>query len=614
MKTTHLIFCKAVLVFAIAITGCDADKSVDVGCFTPCRSGTKVGGQYVACSDEGLMEGCFGNTVCENGWCVLDSEKASASSALPQRTVVLGAIPTGGSDGGPAAPGLVGNTNGSCVDDCGCGEHGTCIKSKCTTECKKKKDCEQGQKCRKKVCRQTCSAEGSGAQSSICPVDTTCVIGKDGENGVCMPQCTSAVNEVVQDCLRSTGGDLIPFEVTGGDLAINTLYFSENAETLSFELVNNTQCELDLTITKVSHTTYTQEGSTETEENALHWIDIQNGEHEEDKEIVDVEIAKVGNEYVVEKFPGDGTRARITISGVKNPDIINWKGVIKIGARGAGDILEEGGELGREEDLGRRMVNLSYSSGVDGQWAGAMFYFGNFGDDNIEEWINEQNPSSKNELAATVGNALVRRWGVVERGVISLDNFRAALDSTLTGAWNWSTVKSKCPSEDGACYPFADPEEKNDDGIEDFSDDLNSAPIPGGVVELPIVMNIKLDDTAASQNAFKGKIISNNTLHYAGDPNVTLSLAMEPGKCEQQGKVCKNDITGFQSDIVVGGRFVPPEDGPGCSAMEDFVQKSTPWLVEGFDRNTQLLSSKRRVVDCRDTTTPFEPGSPLLPP
>ncbi|MCP4675851.1 MAG: hypothetical protein GY854_10160 [Deltaproteobacteria bacterium] len=594
------------IITAISIVGCDSDKDNDAsggsGCYTPCKSGTVIGGEYVPCSDEGLMEGCFGQTSCVNGWCVLDSEKAKSSAAIPGANGILPVLRgVSDSDAGLNPPG---NSNGKCVDDCGCGEHGACVNSKCTPGCEEDGECEEDEICYKKVCRQKCSTGSATSDPVKCPVDTTCVIGDDGENGTCMPKCTPMTSEVVQNCLRSTAGDLVPFELTGGDLAVDSLFFNGSTESLTFEVINNTQCALDLTITKVSHIVHTQEGSTTVEENALHWVEITSE---------DVEVKKVGNEYLLEKFPGDGNKAVITVSGAKNDSIPNWNGTVQLGARGSGEILEEGGELTPGEDLGRRIVNLSYSSGVDGQWAGSMFYFGNFGDNNIEEWVNETDPAAKDALAATVGNALIRRWGVLFRGAISLDNFGAALSSTLTGAWSWPTVRDKCPSKEGACYPFADPDETPDDGIEEFSDDLGSAPVPGGVVELPIVMNVELDTTGPALNTFKGKILSDITLHYAGDPMVEFALAKDHGECDQVGKVCKNDITSFGSDIVVGGRFIPGDNGMTCSDIPDFVEKTTPWLVEGFTGGTRVQGGKRDVVECRDTTKPFDVGSPLLP-
>ena len=105
---------------------------------------------------------------------------------------------------------------------------------------------------------------------------------------------------------------------------------------------------------------------------------------------------------------------------------------------------------------------------------------------------------------------------------ITLDNFMAAVSSMQNESWRWPTVVERCNRPDGVCYPFSNPHESPDDGIEPFTDDKKSSPIPSGLVELPISMNLK---AASGANLFAGKIISNDTLHYAGSPNISSSVS-----------------------------------------------------------------------------------------
>ncbi|MCP4605608.1 MAG: hypothetical protein GY847_34655 [Proteobacteria bacterium] len=561
-------------------------------CYTPCKSGAVIKGEYRACSDEGLMQVCLGATECIDGWCVLASSNPAPEPAPnpPPKPAEddndTEEDSSGQDEDSSEQERQETNANGSCIDDCGCADHGTCIDGQCASQCETDADCqEEGEGCHRKVCRQECTSTSQDEdQAKTCPVDTTCEIGADGINGYCMPNCAPPVDDTVHKCLNSTGGDVPPYELVGDDIAEGFIHFNANTITTSFTLINNTQCVLDFAVRRKGHSEYTDEGIKKVEENALHWISIESGGN----------ASEGGSELVIEQVAADGGEAVITISNVENEEIANWRGIIEVGTKA---------EV-RGDDLGSVDLSLSFSSGVDGQWAGKMYYFGNFGTDKLSEW---RDAGFTEDALRDVGNAFIKRWGVMRRGAISLDNFMAAVSSTQNESWKWPTVQAKCPA--GGCYPFANPDENPDDGIEEYSDDLDSSPIPTGMVELPIAMNVRASEEG--DNLFEGKIISNETLQYAGDPNISFTLAASADTCEQKGKVCLNIVTETSADIVVGGRYM--SDKQGRCTGEGFNKMKIPWLLYDFKGLTDVEEGVRFYYECRDTMQPFDKDSPLLP-
>ncbi len=544
-------------------------------CYTPCKTGAVIDGEYVPCSDEGLIPGCYGGTVCQDGWCVTADDHAMKFA------------------GGNAAST---SGDGACVDDCGCADHGTCIDGQCTVQCEKNVEClgrmfvNPGTTfgCHRKVCRQACTSEVEAAKQ--CPVDTTCVIGSDGVNGYCMPSCAPPVDQNIFNCIKSTAADKVPFELRGESLIGGSFAFGENTTDAEFTLINNTRCTLDFVVRRKVHSEYTDEGIETVEDNPLHWLSLESGGS----------TSEGGSELAISQLAPSG-EALIKISEVVNTALPNWLGTLEVGVT-ATNISEE---------LGQKEIHLSYSSGVNGQWSGSMYYFGNFGTKQLKEW---QDSDFSETALQEVGNAFVKRWGVLRRGAITLDNFMAAVRATQNEAWKWQTVKDRCPLSGGACYPFVNPQESPDDGIEDYSDDLATSPIPSGMVELPIAINIQ---AASGSDTFEGKVVSNQTLHYAGSPNITLTMAMPADSCEQVGELCRNMVTGVEADIVVGGRY-PKEANEGtCNSTNgfpmSFTEQKIPWLLSDFRGETSVEQGIRYSYECRDTLHPFQDGSPLVP-
>ncbi len=129
MKTVRLFLNITLVLCVVSFLGCDSEDEEGTGCYTPCKDGVQVDGRYIHCSDEGLIEGCYGNTKCVDKWCVLDSSKKAKANGIIRQGLISGN--GNGPDSGLAPDtdslGPGGNTDGTCVDDCDCG----CLLCRC---------------------------------------------------------------------------------------------------------------------------------------------------------------------------------------------------------------------------------------------------------------------------------------------------------------------------------------------------------------------------------------------------------------------------------------------------------------------------------------------------
>ncbi|RJO74062.1 MAG: hypothetical protein C4523_01510 [Myxococcales bacterium] len=541
----------------------DGDEEAEQGeriatCYTPCKVGAMLDGKYVPCSDEGLMEGCLGKTVCRDGWCVLE-DSAEPSSRLLQ------------ADQGDRYVG-----DGTCHTDCDCPEHGACIQGSCGSNCEAGRhgpNCQSGFVCNKKVCRQACSSS-----ANACATGAYCQVGADGVNGVCMPLCQPEEASVPDtSCLLSAQNNgESPFTLGGIDLTENILTFTEDRPTATFEIVNNTLCPLSFDITKIRHVKYDGEGSTLTETNPLYWLSLKDPDGNQDAD----GVLKVTIE--------PQATVAIAVADAFNREIPNWSGDI---------------EIKNNEQLGATTLSLSFSSGATGYYMGKMYFFANFGSDNLDAWLADKDNAS---LLNSVNNAFLKRWDVLKRGEITADNFLAMIDSTMNGSWGWPTIKAACTKKQGACYPFANPDEGDrDDGIENYSDDLARDPIPTGMVELPIALALRQDETEAKQ--LSGRVVSRETLHYAGDPAIRLDFEQNASECAAVGEfqVCLNGLSDMGLDVVVGGRYYGEPGSTDCPEGTGFEQVSFPWLPADFMEDTNLVDGVRYKAECRDTYRPY---------
>jgi len=268
------------------------------------------------------------------------------------------------------------------------------------------------------------------------------------------------------------------------------------------------------------------------------------------------------------------------------------------------------------------LVTLSYREKPEGRWAGEIHYFSTFGHVLLNEWRDELAGLQPGQVPTRqVGNALLQVWSAFRSGAIPWSSMEAALRATDSGSWDWASTRKACDELGGAdaCYLW----DAARDGVVEYSSDSNTYPVPTGVINLPMAMNLRLDDTAgAAGRTLAGRIETSEALQYAGNPTVKLEFAADPVNCQVdlQGS-CAVFLSAFEADIAVGGRFYPePAEttcksslcgGNGCdlSRKADAVgyeMTETPWLVPGFEKHTSQDATGRQVVrECRDTLTPY---------
>ena len=565
-------------------------------CYTPCRQGiTRSDGTYLDCPADGLMIGCIAGMTCDRGTCVPAAGSggvAGTPGAGSLSRQPLSAAADGGTyqpDSGYSTESLIGTgPTGDCQTDLECAGHQICISGRCASDCDFDADCRAGRGCYRHVCRAKCTAS-----EQTCPSGLTCTL-VDGQNGFCTPAPPQA------------GAPNAP---PNGTLTTDTSYleFTSTVTQGTFKLTNSSKSEQKVIVRKVQEVDFTEAGQTvvDSANHPLPWITLAQGS--------DVP-AKVDGLLV--KIPAGGS-VDIKVADVVNTTLAHWEG-----------------ELAAESDkLGRRRIRLSYAGSPEGHWTGSMFYFANFGTTGIDQWLANRSDITKLQL---VGNAFIKRWGAFKQGLVTFDEFNAVLTATRSESWKSATVKARCPNSatpnpNAGCYLYAPPTGNPGTGIREYSNALDAFPIPSAPSELPIGVNIhhKVGTATAPVPAdeWSGKIISAETLHYAGDPALTLTFEDDPIKCTVPTKDAGNCLVllkdkiagttstpGFWAQILVGGRYPTDENDTACSKAVNFARSQVPWLIPGFDKDpltgatlsVDSASGTPLRYECRDRLLPLE--------
>jgi hypothetical protein len=343
---------------------------------------------------------------------------------------------------------------------------------------------------------------------------------------------------------------------------------------------NETSAPRRLVARKVSHLEFKDGIANIIKENPLFWVPIGFGKLDKVQETNPIDV------------PNDGSEVVFWIGDPKNASLQHWAGTIEL--------------VDADGVMPKHTIDLDYAASPEGQWSGRAFYFGNFGTRSLEAWRADRNDDAKLQA---VGNAFVRRWGAFRNKRISWDEMKAVLTATQSGSWRWPSVKARCPNEHDpnanvGCYLY-----DNGTGMGIYSDFLPDAPIPSGVSELPVVMNVHAADPKGAPGTWIGKLDSSQSLPYAGSPQVSLEFESDPNVCAPTtGGPCTTLIRKLHFDVLVGGRYWPNPGQESCTGNGDgaFVPVDTPWLIAGFTANTAMTSDKRRVIhECRQSLLPF---------
>src|SRR5690606_14438662 len=180
----------------------------------------------------------------------------------------------------------------------------------------------------------------------------------------------------------------------------------------------------------------------------------------------------------------------------------SWQGTLEVAGNG-----------------GRATVTLTYVERADGRWSGTMHYFGTFPTGGLDAWRERADRAD----VTGVQNGLITRWAAFRRG--NLDDgwaeMKAVLTATETESWAFASVADRCPLPNGACYPYT-----NASGVRSYVTSLAATPIPRGVTELPFAISVRQVPTDPTR--LVGRIESGASLHYPGNPEVTVRMAADP--------------------------------------------------------------------------------------
>ncbi len=526
------------LVFTIFLVSCGDGETKpkktpistsDAKCYIPCKTDLVVDDTIIKCSSEGLMEYCLEGTECRNGSCI-----STLSKDKNDKISEIAYIADNDNEGNSC------ESNCDCTDFQRCNEDGIC-----ESECESSSDCTDSKRCYRKVCRQECSNEIS------CPAGYFCNIESE-DSGICMPECGSDDENNDENTHKMVVNKKI-------------ISFSNTFVNSTFTISHDSPFSETFTIKKVSHSWINEEGDLKkVKENSMSWIKIGVAGEESSEQEITVDVPA-----------GDG----LTINIIDTGDDVStqWTGKIKI----------------ISEDMGERDLKLKYATLPEGQWSGKIYYFANFGDRNLDNWVADKSGSFSN-----IGNAFMQKWAAFRKGVLNYNEFNAILTATIDGSWNWKSVKDKCReenSENSVCYLYSDTD--GNGGAYEYSSDILVDPIPSGLSVMPIAINLKKEST----KSYEGTIVTSNSLHYPGDPKLTLSFKNDPLVCSNSGDTCLSYIDEMESNIYIGGRYVL-KDG---SCDSNFKTIKTPWLIPGFKANTIKQNNKTYKIECKSKLLPL---------
>jgi hypothetical protein len=523
-------------------------------CYTPCNQNlTDSQGNTRTCDADGLLEGCIDDQECKEGSCVKPGD--------PKPT---------------------------CESDVDCPGFQVCLSGGCYSNCEQSADCPSGLGCYHKTCRTPCQVALAApfcGPSSACKAD-------DGVNGFCVP--VSDASAAPQQL--PTGG----FTVTGG------LKLSNVKTTDTIAVATNGTVPQEFTVRKLWHEMRYADGTVERVDAPR---DLATGGF--------VECDPVKNEcplWWLDVGPTGATKKDPAVTFAAPAACTNDCPSIVVANAGATTAVSWRGQLEFTTSSGTSHTTVEYTQRPEGQWSGSMYYYGTFSDKGLDTWLK----SGDHTVASEVENGLIQRWAALLSGSIEggWDEFAAVLTSTHDESWKFGNVGKLCAAANGGsktplCYPYV-----NANGVSTYVQNPDATPIPTGVSELPIAMNLKLSN--AKPSMFTGRVVTASAMHYPANPGVTLDFVGDPAdmsSCLTTSKDCIVPLANHGADPVptanfmkidLGGRYLPSGASPTCAA--GYEMRSFPWYVPGFTDGTVTNGSGALMrAECRDSQLPFNP-------
>lgn len=477
-------------------------------------------------------------------------------------------------DGQCLAPGAAPDT---CLTDVDCPDFQTCLVGRCVSNCDTADDCVDGAICHRHVCRNTCTV----ADDAACGPRRHCQL-LDGDNGICRAS------------VPATDGPAAP---AGEPFTTNLDALDLGTPDGRAELVvhNPGPIALDFTLTRRSHLAF--DGNGERDEVLftegcqaprcpMWWVEVS------------VDGAPSSTAPTRRFTVAPGASATLAFDG-RGLDAPRWQGALEL-ATPAG---------------GRRTIIVGRSATPTGQWTGEAHVFGHFKDAGLDAWI-----AAKDDPAALeeVENAFVRLWGNFRQGRLSFAQFQAGLVATRTESWRSRRLYTLGCDEGSVCYPF-----DNFDGFLTYTTDPINVPVPSGVVEMPMALNLRPDadadadadpDACGDGRCFVGRIESPRALQYAGLPHLSLAFETDPAGCAARpGGECLTFVDHFRADLSVGARYHTTADDVDCGGDPVLRHARTPWLLPGFIGRSEVddESGRRYTHGCLDTEAPLPGANPV---
>ena len=539
---------------------CQAGNRCDDDVCVPCRAGSQSCNCDAGACNEGL--------ACADDQCVSAASTATGTCSTPcTQGVELedGSFTPCPDDG--LLDGCFGSTEctdgqclvagdalRTCTTDGDCPDFQACLPAVgggdlCASNCATDQHCVGGATCHRRACRIGCDLNDA---ATACPEETFCDA-IDGDTGYCMPSGASAELGAAE-----------PAVLYAIDETVLDLSTTDRAE---FTLTNTGQSQTEFTVLTTEHVTPDEtvllaasgDDPLAVEDCAdacpLPWITLSS------------EAGAVDGHRLTVTLDA-GASATITLQASSGATPAAWRGALEV----------------HQPDSNTTRIQLTYAQSPPGTWSGSVYYFGDFKADGIDAWMADRSADEG------VRNALVRYFAQYRAGAVSWAELSAALVSSRDETWRSNAIASVC-AVGNVCFPY-----DNRQGYLVFSNNPDIE-VPSGAVELPFSINLRADD--ADPSRLLGRINSDVTLQYLGDPTIELQFEGNPGDCPAEG--CSTQLSALSAETLVGGRY--RGDG-GCAT--GFERVSTPWLLPGLAGRSRLdaTTGGRVIDDCRDLRGP----------
>lgn len=465
----------------------------------------------------------------------------------------------------------------TCASEFDCPDFQTCLAGHCASNCETADDCALGSTCHRRVCRQTCVVTDG---EDVCGAGAFCEL-LDGENGVCRQSVTPTGT--------SQNNPIETFSTN-----IETVNLNNAAGEESFVLTNKSRSAVEFTLTRRSHLLFADgeqnevvlEEGCEAPRCPMWWVQMRTSEG-------------LSWQDPTQTFTlAGGASTTLTVGGGEGIDASRWQGDLEISTPNGG----------------KKTLVISQSTSPKGEWAGEVYYFGSFKDVGVDAWVEDRdNPDRIEEME----NAFLRLWSNHRQGRLSFEQFQAALVSTRTESWRSPRIYDLGCDPGSVCFPFT-----NFDGYLTYTSDPINVPVPSGVVEMPIALNIRpaldteSDRCDGEEHCFVGRIESTRALQYAGQPELSLSWSNSPETCSpgRHNGSCLTFLNSFSADLTVGARYSTDADDVSCGDIAGLEHVRTPWLLKGYKGRSEVdeETGRRYAYACRDTEAPL-PGSNPVP-